>query len=138
MPFRFNKIINEKTLEFYQEQRKKLKKKVAQKENMPTFQPSILKCMSKIGFLYEFTKDYAHSNKYFKSCHSILIQQLNFLKSSYDIWEIKALADAIMLKLAKVYLSMNNAQQLISLFVLHFTSLKQYSGEGDLSFEYMV
>jgi len=127
----------EKSYEFYKEQRSKIKKKLVLREKMQTGQLSTLKSYSKMGFFYEFTRNIPKAVKYFNKCYNLLCQLLPQLKKVFDIWEIKAFGDCMMLKISKGYFNSAQAVQAIELFKTHYASFKQYRGEANPKSEYM-
>ncbi len=131
-------MLVDKTQEFYKDHRTKIKKKLALREKMPTTQLSTLKSYAKLGFFYEFARDTAKALKYFKQCYALLCQLLPQVKKAFDIWEVKAFADCIMLKFAKVLFSVNQALQAVELFRTHYAAFKQMPGEANPKLEYMV
>ena len=135
---RFVSLLQEKSAEFYKEQRRKIKKKLTLREKMPTSQLSILKSYARLGMFYEFTRKTAKVFKYFRLCFSFLCQLHPQLKKAFDVWEIKAFADCIMLKFVKAQLSVNEARQAIAVFCIHYTTFKQQAGEMNPKYEYMV
>ncbi len=128
----------EKSQEFYREQRAKIKRKLSLRERMPVMQLSTLKAYTKQGFLYEFTRDTPKALHQFKQSYSLLCQLLPMIKKSFDVWEIKAFADCLMLKYAKACFAVNEAKQAISLFCIHYSAFKQSSGELLPKTEYMA
>ena len=105
---------------------------------MPTLQLSTMKAYAKLGIFYEFTRDTAKALKQFKQCYALLCQLLPQVKQAFDIWEIKAFADCIMLKFAKSLFALNQASQSIELFRTHYSAFKQLPGECHPKLEYMV
>ncbi len=105
---------------------------------MTVAQVSTLKAYAKQGIFYEFTREFDKALRAFKQCYSLLCQLLPAVRKSFDVWEVKAFADCIMLKYAKAAFTIGEAKQAISLFCVHYTTFKQSPKEIKPKTEFMV
>jgi len=123
---KLSKQIEEQSQEFYRDKRNRLKKKLALREKMPTSSNTTLfKIQMKIAFLYEMVHNKTSAIEHYKIAYNLLTNALPNLQKMFDIWEIKAVADALEGKLCKHYLESNDAKQVITLFCNHYPNFKQ-------------
>lgn len=134
---KFTKSLSERSGEFYRMHRKKIKSKLSLREKMPTSQHLTIKPSFKLAFLYEFVRNLEHANRCYKSCYHALTQNLSIIRKSYDIWEVRAFADNIVLKLMKFCIQKNEAKQVLWLFEDHYSTFKLQPQEIDPRFGYL-
>ena len=134
---RFCNIFEEQSQEFYREKRNKLKKKVSIREKMLALQNTIFKQQIKIAFLYEVVHNKSNAHDNFKLAYNGIINILPSLFKSYEIWEVKAVADTLMIKEALYYLSTNEAKQVVSLFCNHYQLFKLKTTDMDQKQAYL-
>ena len=127
----------EKSQQFYKKIRENIKQKEILKEQSKNNIELInLKSNTKLGFLYEFTNETIKAYNIFIQCYNLLDKILPNLRNAFDIWEIKAFADCIMLKIIKVQFQIGDPYQALKLFGKHYSTYKQIKMEPE--FEYMV
>lgn len=136
--FRYVKLLSEKSIAFYKEHRERIRKKLVAREKVQNNALASLKSNTKLGFLYEFTSDITKAFLNFNQAYTVLYQFLTSIKLAFDIWEIKAYADCIILKLLRAQLSMGECKKAFDLFSSHYTSFKQDIKQIEPPFEYLV
>ena len=94
--------MTEKMQLFYKNQQTTLEKSMNTLEKTQEMQLTIIKSYAKLGFLHEFTNDTGKKFECFRQSYNNLCQNLVYLKKNFGIWEIKAFADVIMLKLLSI------------------------------------
>ncbi len=126
------KTFEEQSQEFYREKRNRLKKKLSLREKMPTtIYATPFKQHTKIAFLYEMVHNRTAALEHFKLAYNSFTALLGNLLKMFDVWEVKAVGDALEGKLARYYLAANEAKQIVTLFCSHYPLFKQKPTEVD-------
>ncbi len=136
---RLCKIFEEQSQEFYREKRGRLKKKVSIREKFPTPQITLFKQQIKVAFLYENVHNKSNAHEHFKHAYDAIVAVLPQLEKTFDIWEIKGVADFLFAKLAHFMFAGNEARHVINMFCSHYPRFKQRLAEvqpGQLYLEY--
>lgn len=98
----------------------------------------IFKLQMKIGFLYEIVNNKKNAYEFFTQSYKNMIGHLQILKRNFDIWEIKAVADALMIKSTQYLVEINDPRSIITLFQGHYSLFKQQIEKSELDFLFMV
>jgi len=105
---------------------------------MTTTAPVTLELNTKLAYLYEFSSETVKAQEFYIQCYNILMKQFINLRETFDIWEIKAYADCISLKIIKGQLAAGEFQRALDSFKIQYNSFKQNIKRIPPELEYMV
>lgn len=115
-----------------------MKRKLGIREKLPTGSPTLYKLQMKVGFLYEIVNNKKSANEFFSQAYKNFLASMHILRQNYDLWEIKAVADALMIKSAQYLVDTSEAITIKQIMCNHFTQLKQNIEKANKTLLFLV
>ena len=92
----------------------------------------------KVGFLYGILNNIQSEVEFYKQAYQKLISEVAYILKIASIWEIKAVADTLAVKIALYALSIGAANDVINLFCKHYSFYKQSLMHLDKKYFFLV
>lgn len=136
--YRLCKTMAEKSQEFYKEKYRKQKTKINFYEERKQIPPMAFKLIFKMGFFEEVLGNSQNAIELYKQAYNKLNSDIPNMQKIAKVWEIKAVADLLIIKISYHYLAEDNTKEVLNIFCKHFALYKQVISQCNTASLYLV